>query len=258
MIKVGLRLLTLLVAGLVAGSGCIYGTSEPWLGDAPQPALESTATTPEGGASGVPRNGAVVFQFDDRVHPDSVGVDTLALTSGQNSVDAARQVDLLACTVSLAPQSLLTADLSYQAEASGLYGFGRGPLAEPVLVGFTTGSTTVDATPPAVVTTEEIVREVLVPRCASCHDDHYPPGGLSLTSEDAVNATLLDQDSAQRPGSPRVSRGSHARSYLMWKVLGLPGIAGEPMPAGGDWAGGRQCGTPDPDLARLARWIDGL
>jgi hypothetical protein len=206
----------------------------------------------------VPRNGAVVFQFDDRVHPDSVGADTLALTTGQISVDAARQVDLLACTVSLAPQALLTADLGYQAQASGLYGFGRDPLAAPVTVGFTTGSTTVDATPPAAVTTEEVVREILVPRCASCHDDHYPPGGLSLGSEAAVNATLLGAESFYRTGAPLVSRGSHARSYLMWKVLGLPGIAGQAMPPDGEWGGGSQCGTSDPDLARLARWIDGL
>jgi hypothetical protein len=125
-------------------------------------------------------------------------------------------------------------------------------------VGFTTGATTVDATPAAAPTTEEIVREVLVPRCANCHDDHLPPGGLSLGSEAAVNATLLARESAYRPGAPLVRRASHARSYLMWKVLGLPGIAGEPMPPERDWGGGRTCGSPHPDLVRLARWIDGL
>ena len=64
---------------------------------------------------------------------------------------------------------------------------------------------------------------------------------------------------AALPDVPRVVvPGNHGASYLMHKVLGLPGIAGEAMPAAADWPIDRHCATPDRGLRKLAAWIDGL
>jgi hypothetical protein len=200
----------------------------------------------------------VVFYFDAPVHPDAVSRYTAYLTAGADEVSAARQVHLLDCAVALRPHLPLAPLLTHRAEVAGVYGFSAGPLAAPRAVVFTTGDASAVVVPPPPPTLAAIVAEVFVPRCASCHRGALPPAGLDLTTPERAAAGLIGHQSPLRPGSVRVVPGRHASSYLLWKLLALPSVFGDPMPPAGDWPADRGCGTADADLRRIADWIDRL
>jgi len=238
--------------------GCIWPSDEPYLAAQEPPPLELVSTAPEPGAQDVPPNGAVVFTFDVPVHPDAVSRETVWLTAGTLDVASSRRVHLLDCSVALRPHAPLTPLLAHRAEVVGIYGFSAGPVAEPHVVGFTTGEATVVEPSPAAPSLQEVFTTVLAGRCASCHGGALPPAGLDLSTVDGAAAGLISQESPLRPGSTRVVPGRHASSYLMWKLLALPSIFGDGMPPDGDWPTDRSCGTTDVDLRLVADWIDGL
>ncbi len=96
-------------------------------------------------------------------------------------------------------------------------------------------------------------------RCAACHGSYLPPGGLDLSSPEVAEQGLLSGRSSFAARAPAyVVPGHHAASYLLHKVLGLPGTWGDPVPLAGQWPSDRACGSADPDLRLLADWIDGL
>lgn len=238
--------------------GCIWPTDEPYLAAEEPPPLELVSSAPEAGAEGVSLNGVVVFTFDAPVHPDAVSRDTVWVTAGTADVSSARRVHLLDCSVILRPHAPLAPLLAHRAEVAGVYGFTTGPLAEPHAVVFTTGDATVSEPLPAPPSLSEVFSAVFAPRCAGCHGGALPPAGLDLTTVERAAAGLISRESALRPGSTLVVPGRHASSYLMWKLLALPSIFGDPMPPDGDWPTDRDCSTADPDLRLMADWIDGL
>lgn len=99
-------------------------------------------------------------------------------------------------------------------------------------------------------TLAEVQAEVFTPSCtfSSCHGASAAAAGLDLT-EDAAFAELVNVASADAPGETLVIPGDADESYLVKKLRGEAGIAGDPMPPGG---------TPlDADrLALVVDWID--
>ncbi len=252
----GFLLLCLLLGPL--GAGCIWPTDEPYLANQEPPPLELVSTAPNSGADGVPVDSELVFTFDAPVHPDAASRDTIWLTASNVDVPSSRRVHLLDCSMALRPHEPLRPLLTYRAELEGVYGFEAGPLDSTRTVVFTTSDAT--AAPPATTppTLDEVFTTVIVSRCAGCHSGTLPPAGLDLSTPAAASAGLISRESPLRPGSTLVVPGRHASSYLMWKLLDLPSVFGDPMPPSGDWPADRGCGTTDAELRLVAAWIDGL
>ncbi len=241
------------------GSGCIWPTSEPYLAAQDPPPLELVSSAPESGDEGVEPNGALVFTFDEPVHPDAVSRETVWLTAGNQDVASARRVNLLDCSVTLRPHLPLSPLLSHRAQVEGVFGFTAGPLAAPYAVVFTTGDGTVtEPSPSPSPSLSEVFSAVFAPRCAGCHSGAHPPAGLDLSTVEGAAAGLISRESPLRPGSTLVVPGRHASSYLLWKLLDLPSRFGDRMPPAGDWPTDRGCANTDADLRLVADWIDGL
>jgi hypothetical protein len=67
--------------------------------------------------------------------------------------------------------------------------------------------------------------------CTQCHNATrgFIPGGLNLTSGVAY-ANLVNVPSRGKPGATRVVPGDPDNSYVVHKLEGRPGIAGQRMP----------------------------
>lgn len=79
----------------------------------------------------------------------------------------------------------------------------------------------------------------------SCHAGAQPAAGLSLAAGEAY-AALVNVDSSQAPGVPRVLPGDPAGSYLIEKLAPGPS-SGQQMPVGGMLA--------DAQVATISAWI---
>lgn len=93
------------------------------------------------------------------------------------------------------------------------------------------------------------VQEIFDDACTICHDDSGDPGdpeGLNLEVEPGA---LLGLKSAVN-GEPLIVPGDPNASYLMKKMLGSPGIAGEMMPEDEP--------LPEEDLKAVHDWIASL
>lgn len=252
---------TLLLAGVVllGQARCIWGSDKDYLADVDHSPLEVDGSDPEAAETGVARAGRLVIQLSDRVRPESVGDGALRLLEGSAEVAAATHVDLIRCEVSVEAASPLASDTEHTLEAEGLMGFEGGALEDVFSVTFVTGLDASPVAPPPTPTFAEVYTTVIAPRCAACHTDFRSPGGLDFSSPTAAEEGLLNGRSQYAGGAPRyVVPGHHASSYLMHKVLGLPGIWGDPMPLAGEWPTDRTCGSLDPELRLLADWIDSL
>ena len=93
--------------------------------------------------------------------------------------------------------------------------------------------------------------------CATSSQCHGPNGaqGLDLTAGVAIRNTV-GVKSTQQPRKLLIKAGSPNDSYLLAKMLGLPGISGVPMPQGcpGNPIGGAVCPSGDENNA-VEQWI---
>ena len=85
--------------------------------------------------------------------------------------------------------------------------------------------------------------------CTACHSSigRTPSGGLSLDHDVAYDA-IVNVASRERPGQLRIAPGDPDSSYLLQKVEGATGIAGQRMPFGGPY-------LSDGQILILRRWI---
>lgn len=244
----------LFVASLLFLGRCAWPTDTTYLGGDPAPRLSVLDATPIQGAEGVPRDVTIVVSLDDRVDPASL--EGVRLFAGPVEAQVARRVDHLDCTLLVKAHEPLTPLLRYQLAVTELAGLSGGQL-ESLQLGFQTGEHLGMPPEPEAPSLQRVTNQTFLPRCASCHSTFRPPAGLDLSSASAAAVALGGRDSLYRPGWPLVVEGSHAQSYLMAKLLDLPGIFGDPMPPGNAWPP-RGCGEADEELRQVADWIDGL
>lgn len=95
------------------------------------------------------------------------------------------------------------------------------------------------------------VKELFKEHCAGCHKGAFAPKGLKL-GPDALPGSVVNVASKEKPDMKLVVPASPDTSYLLMKVRGAEGIAGQRMP--------RPKKTPltDDEIALLVTWIVGL
>lgn len=102
-------------------------------------------------------------------------------------------------------------------------------------------------------TLTSIQTNIFTPRCAftGCHvaGANFLPGSMPLASRPQSFASLVDQDSEERPQLKRVDPGDAENSYLIHKLEGRSGIIGDRMPAGGPFLTTEQ-------IEIIKQWID--
>lgn len=86
--------------------------------------------------------------------------------------------------------------------------------------------------------------EPILANC-SCHTSDTPPKGLVLSPGTAYSS-LVNVDSAEQPGTPRVAPGDPGASWLVTKLKPAPPV-GDQMPVGGM--------MPPEKLALIEAWI---
>lgn len=88
--------------------------------------------------------------------------------------------------------------------------------------------------------------------CIQCHSNtggRTPSGGMNL-NHDVAYATLVGVASRGMPGATRVIAGDPEHSYIIEKLEGAPGIAGERMPrTGGPY-------LTEGQISIIKRWIE--
>jgi hypothetical protein len=244
------------LAGICA---CSWPTERSPYPETEPPDFAVASVSVEQGATDVERNQPLTITFTDRPDWETVSYETVRLTGGGTGVAVRYYIDLVACDVTLVPSELLQPGLTHLLLVEDdLESIAGAPLGERLEVSFTTGQAT-DLAPstPDPVSDERIQQEVLKPRCGCCHD---PETGTFRHVLALEAATVTQAKSRQLPALDIVEPGSHARSYLLHKVLGLPSIYGEPMPppaesCGEPWPDSRECGSKDPELRLLGQWI---
>ena len=80
------------------------------------------------------------------------------------------------------------------------------------------------------VTLARLSEEIFTPRCATsgCHGGNNPAANLSLRAGDI--AQIVGASSAARPDYKLIAPGDPVNSYLLMKLRGDDGIAGDRMP----------------------------
>jgi hypothetical protein len=98
-------------------------------------------------------------------------------------------------------------------------------------------------------TQEDIVSSIFQRNCttAGCHSGAYPAMGFDLSGPNH-RAALIDVASRQLEGRKLVDLQAPSESYLLMKLRGTEGIAGQQMPLGRD-------PLSDDDIAAVADWI---
>ena len=81
------------------------------------------------------------------------------------------------------------------------------------------------------VTLARLSEEIFTPRCATsgCHSGTTRAAGLSLQAGD-IAAAIVDVPSEAKPDYKLIAPGDPVNSYLLMKVRGDEGIAGDRMP----------------------------
>jgi len=229
------------------------------------------SSIPRDGEAGVARQTPLEIQLDRRVLPRSVSNRSVRLGSGAVSPPAVVRYQLLSrqIRISLPSWGPLVSDTTYLLEIEGLVDLDGVAQREPYSVYFTTGPELGAAPEPEPADIPRAL-ELLRDRCASsgCHAAPLPAAELDLGSARGIEATVtrtsrqLELEGVTAQGAAgalwlpatriidvTAGIGDPARSYLMYKVLGDPHIAGERMPPSGPRLSANE-------LALLAAWIE--
>lgn len=227
----------------LSGGGCADPGQSPYE-IRPRASFRPIAADPPDGGTDFPIDQPITIHFDDPPDPRTVAGLRVDVTSGMTRWFGQLHVDLFEKTVTYRLYENLRPNTGYRlALDQALGGLGGGKLGQPWVLRFRSGSGVVGARPiPPAPAFAEILPLVLE-RCAGCHKR----APLDLSTEPALRASLVGVASSARPEVLRVECGDHARSFVVWQLLGLP-IAGPARPHGG---------ASREEASLFARWIDG-
>ncbi|MCS6798593.1 MAG: hypothetical protein NZ898_08685 [Myxococcota bacterium] len=208
---------------------------------------------PPADATDVPRGGPFVVWFDRTPAPASVHRGSVRLESGATRHPLAVRVDPVERRIVAVPLEgvLLEPQTTYRLRLEGIRGF-DGVEIEPVEIRFRTGREAGEPSEESRPTPSwSRIRSLLTRSCATagCHDERTRAVGLDLGSAEGVETTAIGVP-ARGVAAPVSGEGTRAASvlvglplidvvagagrpawsYLVYKVTGEPGIAGEPMP----------------------------
>jgi hypothetical protein len=227
------------------------------------------SSDPEDGAQGVDRAKSVRVRFDRALAPEDVHRGNVALVSGARSAFLAPRFDPVdhALLLDIAGEPL-DPNVLWRVELGELRDLELAPM-EPVTLSFRTGDQAVGDPPLAAPSFADVAP--IFERCASagCHAGPDAVLGLDLSSAEAIRRTAVGIAAEQvrvgvegeRPwdgadglfGLARIDvaadRGNPAQSYLLYKVLGDPHIAGARMPPA------PAAPLSEGELRALADWI---
>lgn len=121
---------------------------------------------------------------------------------------------------------------------------------------FRTGEREGDNMPFVTPSFESDILPIFQKHCATCHGGE--PGdelaGVRLDSQDAITQTLINARAGGWPGWSRIVPARPGQSYLLYKVIGDPRIAGAPMPR--NFNSGEEASTLPLEQQELLRdWI---
>jgi hypothetical protein len=265
-VRTSLRLALLAIATATAASGCSTPTDRTPYPGACWP-LEPVQWTPAGSSVGVPTDTVVRVRFDDYPDPDTVGSDSLVLTTGFYWVPATHKVDLIEKTVIIRPWAQLSSNLGYTIHLQPTLHSLQGCATTETIRSFRTGDSPSGGEPAPVIPPFTDVQAIFDQRCGTgCHlgsraseVDHScvakPAAGLSLCARDAFDA-LVDVPSRAQSDLPLVDPGNAARSVLFRKLISAtPGGAPPPPTIGHRDPPGMALERPQIDA--IAAWIDG-
>ena len=249
---------TAALAAAGAAAGCIWEGDKPLFPSPEAPAFSLEESSLTAGEIDVPVDGSFVFWFTDRPDPVTATSESFEFRGGGAALNHRLALDYLACSVTLTPSDPLspglTHTLTFKDTISSLYGR---RLENPKSLSFTTGDATTLPPVPEMVDDSEVQAQVFRRHCSCCH---HPETGEFRHILALEASSLAHTSSRALPDRKLVTPGSHAYSYLLHKVLGLPTIAGEPMPPQGQeclepWPPSRGCPASDPDLELLGKWL---
>jgi mono/diheme cytochrome c family protein len=233
------------------GAACTYEDEGAPL-PLPQRELTVTGQKPAPGQHDVPRNTPIEITFSAPLAAETISELDLRLFSGVVETTGKVAVDLIDQRLRLVPNTTLTPELRYRVylrgSLRGLDGSRSG--ADPQIFDFIAGSSEAPPAPARPAVDDNEMLRLFGARCGSCHGQGAAAAGVDLSSAEQMRATLLGRQSPIE-GVPLVRSGSHARSYLMRKLLDRGGFLGAPMPPTGPLLSADE-------LRRVADWIDGL
>ena len=257
---------TTVVALLLGGAlaGCSQLTSDQLFPGACTP-FAVVSSAPADGADQVPVDTPISLAFSDFPDPDTVGLDTVMLSSGVQTRLGGVAVDLITRSIRFRIRNRLSANLSYLVTVLPGVQSMTGCSTKSDQRTFRTGSGPTDPPlPPAPIPAFSDILSIFAARCAGagCHraDDGgdgclaYPPMGLSLCDRDAW-AALVNADATELAGIKRVLPGDPARSYLIRKLVSDP--AGGPVPTTPGHRDPPDAPLDDVELRAISDWIDG-
>jgi hypothetical protein len=214
----------------------------------------------------VPIDTPISLTFSDFPAPETVGLDSVVLSSGVQTRLGTFQVDLISRSIRFRGRNWLWPDLTYLLTIFPAVKSLTGCAAEAAQLRFHTGSGPGDPPPPpSAVPSFGEVQSIFAARCAGagCHLDapeqgsgcrESPPKGLSLCAADAWTA-LVDADAREITGMKRVVAGDASRSFLMRKLIG--GAGGGPVPTTPGHRDPPGLPLDDSALRLISDWIDG-
>ena len=220
--------------------------------------------TPSLTGTPIARDATFRIELDRRVTPSSAVDGVVEITSGDNYVWLAQHIDVVHPALIVTPLDPMDPDVNYGLRVRALRDFDGHASRELPRVLFHTSRALGTRAPPAAVPFAEVAPALAGCATSGCHAGSRAPLGLDLSSATAVRATAIGVPareerssvdgyldtavSAALLGLPRVDPGNPARSYLLYKMLGDPHIAGASMPPSGD-------ASSSADLELVQRWI---
>ncbi|AKF06491.1 Ig-like domain-containing protein [Sandaracinus amylolyticus] len=254
----------MLLAAFVIAVACDVPNEPAPDGSAPR----VIATVPAPAADDVDRLARMQVVFDRPLAPSSVSAASVRVVSGARVVPIAVHADPTLPGLRIVPQSELDPDARWELRVEGVRDL-DGVVAQRHVVVFRTGRAA--SAPPDEVPPWSEIGPLLAQRCGECHGGEASVLGLDLGSAEGVRSTAIRVASRQTGERPRAgavvtglggmtrievfgSAGRPEESYLVYKLLGDPHVAGERMPPPGD-AGDHALSRDE--IARVAAWIRG-
>ncbi|MFO8070834.1 MAG: c-type cytochrome domain-containing protein [Polyangia bacterium] len=190
-----------------------------------------TSVVPEPGSTGVPVDAVIRVKFNDHLDGRSISQARFDLHSGSVDLWVMASYDPVRGELRVWPSARMRKKALWLLELKqGLAGL-DGELVPPGKVTqFETGEQATEEDPYPLRNWKTHVAPIFESRCVSCHGGASPLAELRLDSREGISQTLLGAESGGWDGWRRAIPARPGQSYLLYKLIGDPRIAGEPMP----------------------------